>query len=116
MLTTKLSRRRFLTTTVASTTVLAMPYVRGSHAAGKLAIGLWDHWVPGANNTSKALVEEWAAREKVEVQIDYINNLGSKLLLTITAESQAQSGHDILAFPSWPVSYTHLTLPTIRLV
>jgi ABC-type glycerol-3-phosphate transport system substrate-binding protein len=101
MLTTKLSRRRFLATTVASTTVVAMPYVRGSHAAGKLAIGLWDHWVPGANNTSKALVEEWAAREKVEVQIDYINNLGSKLLLTITAESQAQSGHDILAFPSW---------------
>ena len=50
----KLTRRRFLATTVASTALIAMPYVRGSHAAGRLSIGFWDHWVPSANNTSKA--------------------------------------------------------------
>src|SRR5207247_10260351 len=93
----KLTRRRFLATTAASTALIAMPYVRGSHAAGKLSIGFWDHWVPGANNTSKALVEEWAAREKVDVQIDYITSQGQKLLLTIGAEAQAQSGHDVIA-------------------
>src|SRR5215813_14024768 len=101
MLTTKLSRRRFLTTTVASTTMLAMPYVRGSHAAGKLSIGLWDHWVPSANKTSEALINEWAAKEKVDVQIDYITGQGNKLLLTASAEAQAKSGHDILAMATW---------------
>ena len=37
------------------------------HAAGKLSIGFWDHWVPGANKASTDLVNEWAAKEKVEV-------------------------------------------------
>jgi ABC-type glycerol-3-phosphate transport system substrate-binding protein len=97
----KLTRRHFITTTAASTAVVAMPYVRGSHAAGKLSIGFWDHWVPGANDTSRALVEEWAAKEKVDVQIDYITSQGNKLLLTIAAEAQARSGHDILATVTW---------------
>ena len=35
-------------------------------AAGKLEIGLWDHWVPGANDAMNALCKEWADREKVE--------------------------------------------------
>ena len=51
--------------------------------------------------TSKALCEEWAAKEKVEVQIDYITSQGNKNLLTIAAEAQAKSGHDILAMPTW---------------
>src|SRR5712691_9658909 len=97
----KLTRRRFLATTAASTALLAMPHVRGAHAAGKLSVALWDHWVPGANATSTALIEQWAAREKVEVRIDNINNLGNKILLTIAAESQARTGHDILVFPTW---------------
>lgn len=101
MLTRKLTRRRFLVTTAASTTLVATPYVRGSYAAGKLSLAIWDHWVPGANATSKALIEEWAARGKVEVQIDYINNIGNKLLLTVAAEAQAKTGHDFLYFTSW---------------
>jgi ABC-type glycerol-3-phosphate transport system substrate-binding protein len=35
------------------------------------------------------------------MQIDYITSQGRKNLLTIAAEQQAKSGHDILAFPSW---------------
>src|SRR2546430_2429645 len=101
MLTSKLSRRRFLTTTAATTATLAMPYVRGAHAAGKLSMGFWDHWVPGANNASMALVNEWAAKEKVEVSIDYITSQGNKNLLTTAAEAQARSGHDIFQFPTW---------------
>ena len=80
---------------------VAAPFVRGAHAAGKLSIGFWDHWVPGANNATEALIEEWAAKEKVEVQIDFITSQGNKHLLTIAAEAQAKSGHDILAFPTW---------------
>ncbi|MES5488771.1 extracellular solute-binding protein [Bradyrhizobium sp. INPA03-11B] len=101
MATRKLTRRRLLVTTAASATVVAMPYVRSSYAAGKLSLAIWDHFVPGANATSKALIEEWATREKVEVQIDYINNIGGKLLVTVAAEAQAKIGHDIVYFTSW---------------
>ena len=98
----KLTRRRFVATTAAaSATMIAAPFVRTAHAAGKLAIGFWDHWVPGANKASETLVNEWAAKEKVEVTIDYIASQGSKNLLTIAAEAQARSGHDILAMPTW---------------
>jgi len=98
----KLSRRQFVTVTAAtSVAVITAPYVRGAYAAGKLSIGFWDHWVPGANKTSTDLVNEWAAKEKVEVQIDYITSQGNKLLLTIAAEGQAKSGHDILAMATW---------------
>ena len=41
------TRRRVLQTAVAG--LAAAPFVRGAHAAGKLAVGFWDHWVPGAN-------------------------------------------------------------------
>ena len=96
-----LSRRRFLATTAASTAALAMPHVSHSQAAGKLSIGFWDHWVPGANSATKSLTEEWGAKNKVEVSIDYIPSQGNKNLITIAAESQARSGHDILAMPTW---------------
>ena len=96
-----LSRRRFLATTAASTAALAMPHVSHSQAAGKLAIGFWDHWVPGANSATKSLTEEWGAKNKVEVSIDYIPSQGNKNYITIAAEAQARSGHDILAMPTW---------------
>jgi ABC-type glycerol-3-phosphate transport system substrate-binding protein len=98
----KLSRRQFIAATALSSAALVTaPYVRGAHAAGKLAIGFWDHWVPGANKASTDLVNEWAEKEKVEVSIDYIPSQGNKNLLTIAAEAQAKSGHDILAMPTW---------------
>src|SRR5262245_19392644 len=97
----KLSRRRFLATTAASTAAIAMAHVSHSQAAGKLSIGFWDHWVLGANNTTTALVNEWAAKNKVEVTIDYVTSQNNKNILTIAAESQARSGHDIFAFPTW---------------
>ena len=103
-----LTRRRFMAASAAaSATMIAAPFVRTAHAAGKLSIGFWDHWVPGANDTSRALAEEWAAKEKVDLQIDYITSQGEKQRLTIAAESQARSGHDILQMPSWwPHAYS----------
>jgi ABC-type glycerol-3-phosphate transport system substrate-binding protein len=47
------------------------------------------------------LIDEWAAKEKVEVNIDFITSQGNKLLLTGAAESQAKSGHDVLALSTW---------------
>ena len=103
-----LTRRQFVAATaMSSTALIAAPYVRGAYAAGKLSIGFWDHWVPGANDASTALVKEWGEREKVEVSIDYITSNNKKIELTAAAEAQAKSGHDILQMPSWwPHAYS----------
>src|SRR5437773_4644950 len=100
---TSLTRRSVLATAAAATaaTSFTAPFVHGAYAAGKLSLGFWDHWVPGANNTLTNLVNEWAEKEKVEVQIDYITSQGNKLLLTITSEAQAKTGHDVLAMATW---------------
>src|SRR5947199_9794337 len=62
MRTSRISRRRFLATTAAASTLVAMPHVRGSHAAGKLSLGLWDHWVPGANKAMDEICQAGAAK------------------------------------------------------
>ena len=80
-----------------------------AHAAGKLSIGFWDHWVPGANDASRG-ARRWSGptKEKVDVQIDYITSQGDKLRLTIAAESQARSGHDIMQMATWwPHAYAN---------
>jgi len=64
MATTGLSRRRVLATAAAATAALSAPFVRGAHAAGKLSVGFWDHWVPGANDTLRKLAQQWADKEK----------------------------------------------------
>jgi ABC-type glycerol-3-phosphate transport system substrate-binding protein len=114
----KLSRRQFVAATaLTSAALITAPYVRGAYAAGKLSIGFWDHWVPGANKASTDLVNEWAAKEKVEVSIDYIPSQGNKLLLTTQAEAQAKSGHDIIAMSTWlPHSLAESIEPVTEIV
>ncbi|WP_029582127.1 ABC transporter substrate-binding protein [Bradyrhizobium sp. URHD0069] len=109
----KLSRRQFVAATAAtSATLITAPYVRGAYAGGRLSMGFWDHWVPGSNKALADLVNEWASREKVEAQIDFITSQGNKLLLTIAAEAQAKAGHDIYTTPTWwPHTYAQLLEP-----
>ena len=76
-------------------------HVQSAHAAGKLTMGIWDHWVPAANPVLKGLIDEWANKNKVEITIDFIPSAGNKIILTQAAEAQARSGHDILAFDQW---------------
>ncbi|MFZ5780094.1 MAG: ABC transporter substrate-binding protein [Pseudomonadota bacterium] len=106
----RIARRRFVAGTAAvSGALVAAPFVRGAHAAGRLSLALWDHWVPNANSATKNAIDEWAAKEKVEVQVDFITSQGNKLLLTGAAEAQAKSGHDIFAFSTWlPSRYGNL--------
>jgi ABC-type glycerol-3-phosphate transport system substrate-binding protein len=99
-----ISRRNLLKTTALGTAAaLAAPYVRHSHAAGKLTLGVWDHWVPGANNTLTKLCNEWGEKNKVEVTIDYITSQGDKDILTASAEAQARAGHDIMSHRAWQI-------------
>ena len=97
-----LTRRAVLrTAAAASSVVIAAPFVRGAHAAGKLSCGFWDHWVPTALDPMRKICQEWADKNKVELTIDFITSNGDKILLTIAAEAQAKSGHDVLSIPTW---------------
>lgn len=100
------SRRTLLKAGAAGTAAAALPLfnVHGQAAGGTLAIGFWDHWVPGANPTLTKIAEEWAQKNKVELKIDYITSNGSKLQITAQAEAQARTGHDMLAFATWDVN------------
>jgi hypothetical protein len=101
----RMTRRTFLGgTALATTSVLTGPWVSTSQAAGKLALGLWDHWVPGANDVLRKAILDWAETARVEIQVDFITSMGSKNLLTAQAEAQARTGHDIMAHPTWQVS------------
>src|SRR3954449_11161122 len=96
------TRRRFIASSAAaSAAAIGFPYIRTSHAAGNLSVGFWDHWVPGANDTLTKICQDWAAKEKVALKLDYITTQGNKLQLSATAESQARAGHDVLAFLAW---------------
>jgi ABC-type glycerol-3-phosphate transport system substrate-binding protein len=96
-----LSRRRFLQATAVTSTLVAAPFVRHANAAGSLSVGFWDHWVPGGNKATEDICRAWAEKEKIDLTVDFITSQGAKNLLTIAAEAQAKSGHDIFAFPTW---------------
>jgi hypothetical protein len=89
------TRRRFLATAAAAAVA---PHVRTSHAAGSLSVGFWDHWVPGANEVLTRLCNEWGAKEKVDLKIDYITSLGNKLLLTqhVGGAGEVRSRHSFV--------------------
>ena len=98
----QVSRRRALKLGAAAA-ALPLVHIRTAGAAGKVAIGFWDHWVPGGNDVMKKQVDAWAAKNKVEAQVDFITSSGNKLQLTGVAEAQAKTGHDALAFFNWDV-------------
>src|SRR6478736_2122902 len=95
------TRRTVLRTAALATTILASPFVRGSHAAGKLSVAFWDHWVPGANKPLEQLCRDWAEKEKVDLTVDFITSNGDKDLLTAAAEAQARTGHDVIGLLAW---------------
>jgi ABC-type glycerol-3-phosphate transport system substrate-binding protein len=96
------NRRKALKLAAASA-VLPLVHIRTGRAAGKVSIGFWDHWVPAGNAVMQKQVDAWGAKNQVEVQADFITSNGSKNLLTLAAEAQAKTGHDVFAFPTWEV-------------
>ena len=102
-MTSSFTRRTLLKTGAVAATASALPltFMQGAHAAGKLNVAFWDHWVPGANDVLTKLCKAWADKEKVEINIDFVTSQGDKLMLTAAAEAQAKSGHDMITLPSW---------------
>ncbi len=98
------TRRNVLkTAALASAAVVTAPYVRGAYAAGSLSLGVWDHWVPGANKALEKLCKEFGDKNKVDVHIDFITSQGEKDKLTAAAEAQAGTGHDIMSHRDWNI-------------
>ncbi len=101
---TKPSRRSVLkSAALGSVAAIAAPYVKTTYAAGTLSLGVWDHWVPGANATLTKLCNEWGAKNNCQVTIDYITSQGEKDKLTAAAEAQAGTGHDIMSHRDWNI-------------
>ena len=98
----KFNRRSALKLAAASA-ALPLVHIRTAAAAGKVNIGFWDHWVPGANDVMQKQVNVWAEKNKVEVTADFITSSGGKLNLTPAAETQAKAGHDAMTFVNWDV-------------
>jgi ABC-type glycerol-3-phosphate transport system substrate-binding protein len=102
MLRKRVTRRAALKLGAASA-ALPLVHIRTAGAAGKVAIGFWDHWVPGGNDVMQKQVNAWGEKNKVDVTADFIASSGNKLQLTGVAEAQAKAGHDALAFFNWDV-------------
>jgi ABC-type glycerol-3-phosphate transport system substrate-binding protein len=96
----RLSRRAALKT-AAIGAALPLVHIRTGRAAGKVSIAFWDHWVPEGNEVMKKQCAEWGAKNQVEVQADFVTSVGSKNILTIAAEAQAKTGHDVQQLPNW---------------
>jgi len=101
-MTSPMTRRGALRTGAAAS-ALPLVHIRSAGAAGKLSLALWDHWVPAGNAAMKKLVDAWAEKNKVDVQLDFLTAVGLKINITMAAEAQARTGHDVYAFDMWTV-------------
>ncbi|HQT76900.1 MAG: ABC transporter substrate-binding protein [Rhodospirillales bacterium 20-64-7] len=99
---TSVTRRQALR---AGATAAALPLVHISTAgaAGRLRLALWDHWVPAGNAAMTKVVDAWAQKNKVQVELDFLTAIGNKINITMAAEAQARTGHDVYAFDMWSV-------------
>ena len=98
----RVSRRNALKLGAAAA-ALPLVHVRTGHAAGKVSIAFWDHWVPAGNDVMKQQCAAFAKANNVEVQPDFITSMGNKNILTQAAEAEAKTGHDVNQFPQWEV-------------
>ena len=109
----KHTRRKFLQgSTAVGLTTFVSPYIKTSHSAGKLKMGMWDHFIPGTNEALEAMLQRWGDANGVEMEVDFISGAGNKILLTAHAESRARTGHDIYLQFNWmPTMFAHRLEP-----
>ncbi len=98
----RITRRKALRLGAAAG-ALPLVNIHTAGAAGRLSVALWDHWVPAGNEAMKQVVGAWAEKNKVDVTVDFLTAIGNKIMITMAAEAQAKTGHDIYAFGMWSV-------------
>ncbi|TCZ56742.1 ABC transporter substrate-binding protein [Roseicella aquatilis] len=109
-----MTRRAALRASLAGAAGAALPvfHVHGQGSAGVLRCAFWEHWVPAGNTIIRELCEEWGAKNRVEVKIDYLVSAGNQILMAIASEAQSRSGHDVISMPTWePSSHARLLEP-----
>ena len=99
---TSLPRRGMLAAGAGLAVGLHAPAVFGQ-ATTTLRCAFWDHWVPTGNGALRQLCGQWGERNRVNVQLDFINTTGNQLQLTAAAQAQSRSGHDIISLSPWDV-------------
>jgi ABC-type glycerol-3-phosphate transport system substrate-binding protein len=102
MMTRKVTRRKALKLGAAAS-ALPLVHMRTAYAAGSVSIALWDHWVGAGNAAMKKQLDEFSAKNKVEVKADWIPSASGQILMVENAEAQAKAGHDIFALSVWEV-------------
>jgi ABC-type glycerol-3-phosphate transport system substrate-binding protein len=98
----RLTRRGALRLGAAAAS-LPLVNIHTAASAGRLSLALWDHWVPAGNDAMRKVVAAWAEKNHVDVQLDFLTAIGNKIMITMAAEAQAKTGHDIYAFDMWSV-------------
>lgn len=98
------SRRRFVKTGAAATTILSAPWIRkGANAQGRktLKIVQWNHFVPRFDNWFLGTwVKEWGEKNDTSVTVE---NVGmSSLRSRALSQIEGQTGCDIFMFLSPP--------------
>ena len=116
MTTPRVSRRKALKIGAAAV-VLPLVHIRTAGAAGSVSIFNWDHWVPAGNVEMKKQIAAWADKNKVDVRSDFITSQGNQTLLTVNAEAQAKTGHDVVHLSNfWVPDQAHLLEPMTDVV
>ena len=128
------TRRQFLGTTAGATAGIASWLALGKAPAfaqkRELTFLSWNHFVPAADDELRKQAEAFGKANNCTVRVDTMAHL--QMPAKIAAEAQSQSGHDMYRTASADpflyenllvtvddvvaVSYTHLTLPTKRIV
>jgi len=102
----KVTRRQFLKGAVAGGTAMAASITapvllqKAYTQKVKLNILFVNHWVPGAADIHKEIINEWANKNNVEINIDFVAE--SRDIRSIaSAEYKARVGHDVMMLPTF---------------
>jgi hypothetical protein len=74
----------------AAAAALPLVHIRTAGAAGKLKLALWDHWVPTGDAVMRKLVDAWAVKNKVDVELDFLTGIGNKINITMGFQAQTR--------------------------
>ena len=112
VLSNRLATRRKALKFGAAASALPWVHIRTAGAAGQVTFFTWDHWVPAGNTELKRQLALFADKNKIEVKADFITSQGSQTLLTVNAQAQAKTGHDVIhGFNFMMLDQAHLLEP-----
>lgn len=101
----------------AAASALPWVHIRTAGAAGTIAFFTWDHWVPAGNVELRRQIAVFADKTKAEVKADFITSQGNQTLLTVNAQAQAKTGHDVIhGFNFMMLDQAHLLEPVDDIV